>query len=84
MKVIKMRTISIQVDDKLINDVGMQTFQDYLKEQVEMLKFKMIYNSIAQSVKQSEIDLEKDLTEAKEKAWQRYKKEYLEDILKWD
>jgi len=77
-----MRTISIQVDDKLINDAGMQTVQDYLKEQIEMFKFQMIYNSIAQSVKQSEIDLEKDLMEAKEKAWQRYKKEYLEDILK--
>ena len=77
-----MRTISVQVDDKLINDAGMQTVQDYLEEQIEMFKFQMIYNSIVQSVKQSKTDLEKDLMEAKEKAWQRYKKEYLEDILK--
>lgn len=63
-----MTTISIQVDDKLINAAGAQTIHDFLKEQIERYRFRMLSDSITQSVKQSGIDLEDELLGAKKKA----------------
>jgi hypothetical protein len=77
-----MTTISIQVDDKLIDAAGAQTIHDFLKDQIERYRFRLLSDSIAQSVKQSGIDLEEELLAAKGKAWKKYKKEYLKDILK--
>lgn len=76
-----MSTITVKVDDQLIKAAGLQTIKDFIKEQVEVFKFQMLSDSIMQSIKDSDINLEEDLIKAKRKAWEKYKKEYLGDIL---
>jgi hypothetical protein len=77
-----MTTLTIQVDDSLIKEAGEDSLQDYLEEQLDVYKLRILGGKMKKAVLESGIDLEKELDEAKEKAWQEYKKENLKEFFK--
>lgn len=77
-----MTTLTIEVDNSLIKEAGVDSLHDYLEEQLEVYKLHLLGLKMKSAVEESGIDLEKELDEAKEKAWQEYKNENLKDFIK--
>lgn len=68
-----MKTIKVNIDDKIINRLGLQAINEYLR--------KEIAEDIKKKIDQSGIDNDKELEEAREKAWNEYKENFLKDII---
>ncbi len=77
-----MTTLTIQIDDSLVKEAGEDTLQDYLKEQLDVYKLRILGGKLKKAVQKSGIDLEKELDKAKEKAWRTYKEENLKEFFK--
>jgi len=76
-----MKTIKVSIDDKIINKLGLQAIKEYLRKEIEYLYFKEIAEDIRKKIDQSGIDNDKELEEAREKAWNEYKEKFLKNII---
>ena len=77
-----MTTIKLNINDELLNQTTPELIKDYLEEQLELLRLKSLSENIKNAISESNMDIEKELKQAKQKAWEEYKKKYLAGIVK--
>jgi hypothetical protein len=75
-------TINLNVEETMLEKAGENTFKDFVEEQVENYKMRLLCVEIKDAVERSGIDLEKELKAAKKRAWEKYKDENLRGLIK--
>jgi len=76
-----MSVIEFEIDEKLAKEVGLKSVQDFLQEQLMLLRLQYLGEKISKSIQASGIDHEKELEETRAEAWQEYKEKHFKDIL---
>ena len=75
-----MSVIQFQVDEKLIQTVGIQAIQAFMERQLSLLRVRCLGEKIACAIKQAGFDHEKEVEAARQEAWQEYKTTYFPKI----
>ena len=76
-----MHSIQLNINDKLIQRIGMDAIKQRLERELEFLYYESVADGIENAIKTSGIDNEKELELARKNAWEEYKKEFLKDII---
>ena len=76
-----MTTIKLDVDDRLIKELGLKTVNNFMKSQLDYLRLRYLGERIQDAIQKSGIDHKKELEEAREDAWQEYKETHLKDTV---
>lgn len=76
-----MTTIEIKVNDDILKIASTQYIKDYIQEQLDFLKLKVLADEINQAIIESGIDFEAEMKNAKHEAWEEYKSKYLNGII---
>ena len=77
-----MQTIQIQIQDKILQKIGIIAIKDRLQKEIEYLYYEDIAESINKSLFESGINNEKELELARQKSWEQYKNDFLKDVVK--
>lgn len=77
-----MQTIHIEIQDKILKKIGIIAVKNRLQKEVEYLYYENLAESINKSLQESGINNENELESARQKSWERYKKDFLKDIVK--
>ena len=76
-----MAVIQLEIDEGLIQAVGMQAVKKSIERQLALLKLEYLGGKISEAIRQSGFDHEKEVEEAREEAWQEYKEKHLKGRL---
>jgi hypothetical protein len=76
-----MSTIQLEIDDTLLQQIGDRTVRTFIERQLSLLRFQYLGEKIAKKIQQAGVDHEKELSEAREEAWDEYKGKMLQKIL---
>lgn len=76
-----MSTIQLEIEDALLQQIGDRTVRTFIERQLSLLRFQYLGEKIAKEIQQSGINHEKELSEAREEAWDEYKGKILQKIL---
>jgi hypothetical protein len=76
-----MATISIQVNETLLNHYGLEALQARLQKIIQLEELHLKGQKIQQAIIESNIDNEALWENAKTMAWENYKNTVLKDIL---
>lgn len=77
-----MQTIEIQIQDKILQKVGIIAVKDRLLKEIEYLYYEDAAESINKSIQASGINNETELEQARQKSWEQYKNDFLKDVIK--
>jgi hypothetical protein len=76
-----MSVIQLEIDETLIQAVGLQTVKTFMERQLSLLKVKYLGEKISAAIHQAGIDHPQEVEAARQEAWQEYKATYLKDIV---
>lgn len=76
-----MTVIQLEIDEKLIHEVGMKTVKDFMESQLSVLKLKYLGGKISETIKIGDFDHEKEVEEARTEAWEEYKEKHIKDVV---
>jgi hypothetical protein len=76
-----MPIIQLEIDDQLVQEVGVKTVKEFIENQLSLLRLKYLGKKITEAIQESEINHRKEVEEARKEAWQEYKERYLKDIV---
>ena len=76
-----MTIIQLEVEDRLIEVFGVKTVKNFMEKQLAALRLQYLGEKIAEHIRQSGADHNKELAEARQEAWQEYKEKHLKDML---
>jgi hypothetical protein len=76
-----MSTIQLEIEDALLQQIGDRTVRTFIERQLSLLRFQYLGEKIAKEIQQSGINHKKELSEAREEAWDEYKGKILQKIL---
>ena len=77
-----MSSISIQINDKILQRVGLVAIKNRFQKELEYLYYEEMAEEINKSLFESGIDNDHELESARQKAWEQYKSEFLNGIVK--
>ena len=77
-----MQTIQIQIQDKILQKIGIVAVKDRLLKEIEYLYFEDAAENINKSLQESGISNENELEIARQKSWEQYKNDFLKDVIK--
>lgn len=72
-----MTTIQLEIDEKLLHEVGKQNVKEFLESQLSVLRLKYLGNLISDKIKHSNFVHEVELEKARLEAWNEYKEKYI-------
>lgn len=72
-----MAVFTIEIDDKLVQEVGVKAVNDFLQNQADYLRLQFLGDKIKTAIEEAGIDHNKLVTEAREAAWKKYKETVL-------
>lgn len=76
-----MTVIQLEIDEKLIHEVGMKTVKDFMESQLSVLRLKYLGQKISETIKFGDFDHEKEVEEARTEAWEEYKEKHTKDLV---
>jgi len=76
-----MTVIQLEIDEKLIHEVGIKTIRDFMESQLSVLRLKYLGEKISDTITKASFDHEKEVDEARREAWEEYKENRLKDTL---
>jgi len=76
-----MTIIQFDIEDKLIQEVGIRTVKDFVENQLSILRLLSSGKQITKIIEESGIIHTEVIEESRQEAWQEYKDKYLKDIL---
>ena len=77
-----MITIQIDVREDIIQKAGKEAIKEYLQKQVNILQLRILGDEISTAMEESKFDMEQEFKTAQKEAWEEYKSQYLNSILK--
>ncbi len=69
-----MKTIKINVQDDLIALYGLEAIKKSIEEELEYQRFKMLEDTITQSMSEAGVDWEKEMEHVREEAFEEYQR----------
>ena len=72
-----MSVIQLDIDDILVQTIGLQTIQAFMERQLSYLRVQYLGDKIAQAIQQSGFEHTKEVEDARLEAWEEYKAKYL-------
>ncbi len=72
-----MTEIIFKLKDDLVREYGELYIKELLEKQLEFLSFRHTMDKIAQQIKESHMDYEKELETIRQKAWNEYKEDFI-------
>ena len=75
-----MSVIQLDIDDTLVQTIGMQAIQAFMERQLSLLRVRYLGEKITQAIEQAGFNHDKEVEEARQEAWQEYKTKYLPQI----
>ena len=75
-------TVDLEIEETLIDKVGRDSIKEYIRNQMELYKVRMLGEEIRQNIEEAGIDLEKELKDGRSKVWKKYKEEHIKKIIK--
>ncbi len=76
-----MIVIQLEVDEKLIQEIGVKSIKDFMESQLSLLKLRYLGDKVTEAILESGADHNKEVEEARKEAWEEYKEKHLKDIL---
>ncbi len=73
-----MTTIQIDVPDDLLKEMGRQSIQMHLQKSIELMRLEVLSEKIDKAYKENDVDVDKELEAAKDRAWKKFKSHYNE------
>ncbi len=64
-----MSLVQLEVDDMLIQAIGLQTVQDFFERQLAMLRLKYLSDEIVSAIRQAGMDHFAEVEAARKEAW---------------
>jgi hypothetical protein len=77
-----MQTIQIEIQDKILQKLGLVAVKDRLLKEIEYLYFENAAENISKSLQESGIDNDLELENSRQKSWEQYKSNFLKDVSK--
>lgn len=75
-----METIEIRIEDKILKSIGKKAIQERISKEIEYLYYEELASNIDKQLQNSDINNEKELEIARQKAWDETKQEFLKGI----
>ncbi len=75
-----MSVIQLDIDDTLIQSIGVAAMKKFIEQQVALLRLQYQGDRIAQTIRESGIDHDQEVHEARQEAWDEYKATHLQDL----
>ncbi len=75
-----MSVIQLDIDDALIQSIGVAAMKRFIEQQVALLRLQYQGDRIAQTIRESGIDHNHVVHEARQEAWDEYKVLHLQDL----
>ncbi len=72
-----MSVIQLDIDDRLVQTMGLQAIQAFMERQLSLLRVQYLGEKIAKAVQEAGFDHPKEIEEARQEAWEEYKAKYL-------
>ena len=72
-----MSVIQLDIDDILVQTIGLQTIQAFMERQLSYLRVQYLGDKITQAIQQSGFEHTKEVEDARLEAWEEYKAKYL-------
>jgi hypothetical protein len=76
-----MSVIQLDIDDALIRSVGAKAMKAFIEQQVAILRLKYQGEHLARTMRESGVDHDKEVSEARQEAWDEYKAACLRDLV---
>ena len=77
-----MQTIQIEIKDKILQKIGLVAVKERLLKEIEYLYFENVAENINKTIQESGINNDSELESARLKAWDKYKNDFLKDVIK--
>ena len=71
-----MTVLQFEIEDQLIQHIGIRTIQEFLERQLALLRVTYLGEKITHAIQQSGINHDQEVEEARQDAWQDYKNKY--------
>ncbi|GAK48831.1 hypothetical protein U14_00042 [Candidatus Moduliflexus flocculans] len=68
-----MIALQFEIEDQLIQTVGLKTVKEFLERQLALLRLTYLGDMISQTIRESGIDYQEEIEQARQEAWQAYK-----------
>lgn len=76
-----MSVIQIDIDDTLIQSVGTTAMKAFIEQQVAILRLQYQSDHIAHAIHKTGIDHDKEVSAARQEAWDEYRAAHLRDLV---
>lgn len=77
-----MQTIQLEIQDKILQKMGLVAVKERLQKEIEYLYFEDVAENINKSLQESGINNEIELETARQKSWEQYRNDFLKDVIK--
>lgn len=77
-----MQTIQLEIQDKILQKIGLVAIKERLLKEIEYLYYENVAENITKSLQESGINNDEELEIARQKSWDKYKKDFLKDVTK--
>lgn len=75
-----MSVIQLDIDERLVQAVGIQAIQAFLERQLSLLRVRYLGEKISRAIEQAGFHHDKEVEEARQEAWQEYTTKYLPQL----
>ena len=72
-----MSMVQIDIDDALIETMGIQAVRSFMEQQLSMLRVRYLGEKIKEHIERAGFDHEKEVENARREAWLEYKSKHL-------
>ena len=76
-----MTALQFEIEDQLIQTVGLKTVKEFLERQLALLRLTYLGDVISQTIQESGINHPDEVAQARQEAWQEYKTTHLSQLL---
>ena len=74
-----MSLIQLEIDDTLIQTIGLQAVKTFMERQLTLLRVQYLGEKIAAAIQQAGINHKQEVKESRQEAWQEYKTKYFQN-----
>ena len=72
-----MSIIQLEIDEGLVQSVGLQSVKEFMERQLNLLRVRYLGEKIAVAIRESGMNHQREVEEARQEAWAEYKAKYL-------
>ena len=76
-----MSQIQLEIDDTLIQAIGLQAVKTFMERQLTLLRVQYLGEKIAAAIQQAGINHQQEVKESRQEAWKEYKTKYLQNTI---